>query len=156
MFTRCLQLDFGTKPLSDQSSDEASDADFGSGGAAILVNAGPVAHLAVGGGKDAALYVLNRDNLGHLGDANAVQKISAGNSIFSTAAFWQNTLYLAPAGGALRTYPLNLATNMFGATSSQTSTSLGWPGSTPSISSQGTSKESSGESQTIHQRCCTR
>jgi hypothetical protein len=124
---------------SDQSSDEASDADFGSGGAAILVNAGPVAHLAVGGGKDAALYVLNRDNMGHLGDANAVQKISAGNSIFSTAAFWHNNLYLAPAGGALRTYPLNLTTSMFGATSSQTGTSFGWPGSTPSISSQETS-----------------
>jgi hypothetical protein len=124
---------------SDQASDESSDADFGSGGAAILVNSGLVTHLAVGGGKDAALYVLNRDNMGHLGDNNAVQKISVGNSIFSTAAFWQNTLYIAPAGGALTAYPLNTATSNFGNSSSHSGTSFGWPGSTPSISSQGAS-----------------
>lgn len=124
---------------SDQASDEASDADFGSGGAAILVNSGPLAHLAVGGGKDASLYILNRDNMGHLGDANALQKISVGNGIYSTAAFWQNTLYLAPAGGALQAYPLNTTTSKFGSTSSQSGTSFGWPGSTASISSQDTS-----------------
>ena len=124
---------------SDQASDEASDADFGSGGAAILVNSGPLAHLAVGGGKDASLYILNRDNLGHLGDTNALQKISVGNSIYSTAAFWQNTLYLAPAGGALQAYPLNTTTSKFGSTSSQSGTSFGWPGATPSISSLGSS-----------------
>ena len=124
---------------SDQASDESSDADFGSGGAAILVNSGLVTHLAVGGGKDAALYVLNRDNMGHLGDSNAVQKINVGNSIFSTAAFWQNTLYIAPAGGALTAYPLNTATSNFGNSSSHSGTSFGWPGSTPSVSSQGAS-----------------
>jgi hypothetical protein len=122
---------------SDQSSDEGSDQDFGAGGAAILVNSGAVANLAVGGGKDGALYVLNRNNMGHLGDANAFQKLSAGGSIFSTAAFWQNTLYLAPAGGALHARPLNTTTSMFGGSSSQTGTSFGWPGSTPSISSLG-------------------
>ncbi len=122
---------------SDQQNDENGDVDFGSGGAAILVNSGPFAHLAVGGGKDGALYVLNRDNMGHFGDSNAVQKISVGNSIFSTAAFWQNTLYLAPAGGALAAYPLNTTTSAFGSVSSQSPTSFGWPGSTPSISSQG-------------------
>ena len=122
---------------SDQSTDETADADFGSGGAAILVNSGPTAHLAVGGGKDAALYVLDRDNMGHFGDANAHQKISTCNSIFSTAAFWQNTLFLAPAGGALRAYPLNTATSIFGSTSSQSSNSFAWPGATPSISAQG-------------------
>ncbi len=130
-------LDYFTP--SDQASDESSDSDFGSGGAAILVNAGPLAHLAVGGGKDGSLYILNRDGMGNLGDANAVQKISVGVGIFSTAAFWQNSLYLAPGGGPLRAYPLNTATSKFGAISSQSGNSFGWPGATPSISSQGSS-----------------
>src|SRR5208283_4735742 len=131
-------LDYFTP--SDQASDESGDQDFGSGGAAILINSGNATkpNLAVGGGKDASLYVVNRDNMGHLGDSNAVQKIPLGNSIFSTAAFWQNTLYMAPAGGALQAYPLNNGVNgPFGSVSSQSGNSFGWPGSTPSISSLG-------------------
>jgi hypothetical protein len=126
---------------SDQANDEGTDADFGSGGAAILVNSPnpTLPNLAVGGGKDGALYVLNRDNMGHFGDSNAVQVISVGNSIFSTAAFWQNSLYLAPAGAPLSSYPLNPATSTFSAASSQSGTSFGWPGATPSISSHGPS-----------------
>src|SRR6266481_2940766 len=47
---------------SDQANDNANDADFGSGGAAILVDqpSGPVQHLVIGGGKDGYLYLLNR------------------------------------------------------------------------------------------------
>lgn len=122
---------------SDQQADETGDVDFGSGGAAILVNAGPSAHLAVGGGKDSTLYVLDRDNMGHFGDSNALQSFSVGNSIFSTAAFWQNNLYIAPAGGSLTMYPLNLSTSKFGSASFSAPSNFGWPGSTPSISSQG-------------------
>jgi hypothetical protein len=124
---------------SDEQNDENTDTDFGSGGAAILINAtgGSVPNLAVGGGKDGTLYILNRDNMGHFGDPNAVQTISVGHGIFSTSAFWQNTLYIAPAGAALRSYPLTNGTPPFGATSSQTGTSFGWPGATPSISSLG-------------------
>jgi hypothetical protein len=122
---------------SDQGSDNSGDNDFGSGGAAILVNSGPFARLAIGGGKDSWLYVLNRDNMGHLGDSNAVQRFNVGGGIFSTAAFWQNSLYIAPAGSSLRMYPLNLTNSTFGAASSTSSTNFTWPGSTPSISSLG-------------------
>jgi len=124
---------------SDQASDESGDADFGSGGAAILVDStgGTTPNLTVGGGKDAALYVLNRDNMGKFGDSNAIQKISAGGGIFSTAAFWQSWLYLATASSPLRAYPLNNVSGPFGSVSSQSSTSFGWPGATPSISSLG-------------------
>lgn len=123
----------------DQSQDNLSDNDFGSGGAAILVNSGPLTHLAIGGGKDANLYVLNRDNMGHLGDANAVQHFGVGGGIFSTAAFWQNSLYIAAAGTPLRMYPLinTATTTQFGPAAPSASTNFGWPGSTPSISSLG-------------------
>lgn len=123
---------------SDQSADESGDADFGSGGAAILVNSGALAHLAIGGGKDSNLYVLNRDNMGHFGDINAVQLFNVGGSIFSTAAFWQGSLYVAASGASLRMYPLSLTTSKFGAASFTSSTNFPWPGSTPSVSSSGT------------------
>jgi hypothetical protein len=124
---------------SDQLQDQTSDNDFGSGGAAILVDSGPLTHLAIGGGKDTELYVLNRDNMGHLGDLNAVQHISVGGPIFSTSAFWQNSLYIAAAGAALRMYPLNTTTSNLGPVSFSSSSNFAWPGSTPSISSQGLS-----------------
>jgi hypothetical protein len=122
---------------SDQQSDENGDVDFGSGGAAILVNSGPTTQLAVGGGKDQTLYVLDRTHMGNLGDANAFQHFSVGGGIFSTAAFWQNTLYMAAAGGPVRMYPLNLTTSQFGSVAFSSPSNFGWPGSTPSISSQG-------------------
>src|ERR1051325_6058732 len=62
-----------------------------------------------------------------------------GNSIFSTAAFWNNSLYIVPAGGPLQAYPFNTGTGMFntgGATSA--GVSFGFPGATPSVSSNGT------------------
>ena len=54
---------------SDQANDNASDVDFGSGGAAILVDQplSPTPRLVIGGGKDGYLYLLNRDNLGDWG-----------------------------------------------------------------------------------------
>ena len=56
------------------------------------------ASLVVGGGKDGQLYVLNGGNLGGSGDSNAAQHFFVGAGIYSTAAFWNNTLYSAPNG----------------------------------------------------------
>jgi hypothetical protein len=130
----------------DQSNLDGSDADHGSGGAAILVDqpAGLVQHLVIGGGKEGNLFLLNRDQLGHYGanatppNSNAVQIFSVGNGIFSTSAFWNNSLYIAPAGGALQAYPFNTATGQFN-TGSATSAGVGFgfPGATPSISASG-------------------
>jgi hypothetical protein len=132
-------LDYFTP--SDQSTDESGDKDFGSGGAAILIDStgGTTPNLAVGGGKDGTLYILNRDNMGHLGDTNAVQLLQLpGGGIFSTAGFWQSSLYIAPVNSNVLAYPLSNAPLPFGNQSSQSPTSYGWPGATPSISSQGT------------------
>jgi hypothetical protein len=123
----------------NESNDQATDADFGSGGAAILISGGPAVNLAVGGGKDGALYVLNRSNMGHFGDGNALQRIPLGGGIFSTSAFWQGSLYVTPANGHLQAYPLTTNAMPFGALSSQSSNTFGWPGATPSVSSLGSS-----------------
>jgi hypothetical protein len=125
---------------SDQLTDAQTDQDFGSGGAVVLADlpaGSPIPHLVMGGGKDGSLFVLNRDNLGGLGDASAVQQVLVGHGIFSTGAFWNNYFYLAAAGGTLNAYSLNAATPQF-TLSSTSATTYGWPGATPSVSAAGT------------------
>jgi hypothetical protein len=125
----------------DQASLDANDTDFGSGAATVLVDqpSGPVAHLLIGGGKQGNLFLLNRDNLGKFSGSanNVVQAINLGNSIFATPVFWQNNLYVAGVG-ALKQITFNTSTGKFsGAPFSQSATSYGFPGATPSLSSSG-------------------
>ncbi len=132
----------------DQQNLEGGDTDHGSGGAAILVDqpaTAPHQHLVIGGGKEGNLFLLDRDNLGGYGananpaDSNAVQKFSEGNGIFSTAAFFNNALYIAGAGGNLKSFAFNTTTGQFNAAqTSQSPSSFGFPGATPSVSALGT------------------
>ncbi len=124
---------------SDQLSDNQGDQDFGSGGAAVLADlpaGSPVTHLVMGGGKDGSLYVLNRDMLGGLGDAAAVQKLAIGHGLFSTGAFWNNNFYVAGAGGSLSAFALNTTQARFSLNSVSTAV-YAWPGGTPSVSAAG-------------------
>ncbi|HEY1481772.1 MAG TPA: chitobiase/beta-hexosaminidase C-terminal domain-containing protein, partial [Candidatus Acidoferrum sp.] len=126
---------------SDQSTDNSNDNDFGAGGAAILVDqpTGPVQHLVIGGGKDGYLYLLNRDAMGGLGDSNAWQRFNFGYGIFDTGAFWNDTFYMAGINGPLQAYTFNTTTGKFNtANISRSSATFAFPGSTPSVSSSGT------------------
>jgi hypothetical protein len=133
----------------DEGNLDAADLDLGSGGAAIVVDlplTSPVQHLLVGGGKgtgfDGELYVVNRDNLGKWDPAtdHVVQEFPLGSGIFATAAFWQNTLYIAAAGKPLRAFTLDPTTSTFNTlTVPQSSNTFGFPGVSPSVSSSGTS-----------------
>ena len=116
----------------DQQNLEGGDTDHGSGGAAILVDQPPTAphqHLMIGGGKEGNFFLLDRDNMGGYGanfnpvDSNAVQKFSEGNGIFSTAAFFNNALYIAGVGGHLKSFAFNTTTGLFN--TAQTSQSAG-------------------------------
>jgi hypothetical protein len=128
---------------SNQADNFNSDRDFGSGGAALVLNlgAGSPAHLVVGGGKDGALYVLNADNdLGGSGDANACQMISLHTAIFATAAFWNNTLYLAPVDDPVTAFTFDPIARKFNTPfAMQSGNSFGFPGATASISASGAS-----------------
>ncbi len=128
----------------NQMNLDGNDSDVGSGGAAVLVNnSGPHPQLLIGGGKQGVLYVVDRTNMGHnhASDNNQiVQSLTPGGSSFSTPAFWNNTLYFFGAGTSGKAFSLNSAKSNFNASPiSVTSTSFSWPGSTPSISSNGTS-----------------
>jgi hypothetical protein len=126
---------------STQATLESTDKDFGSGGATVLIDqtSGPLQHLAVGGGKDQNLFLLNRDDLGHNNSTDrVVQTLPFDHGIFATPAFWQNSLYLAGGGGTLKQYTFDAAHGVFNTSfASQSAGTFGWPGATPSISSQG-------------------
>jgi hypothetical protein len=125
---------------SDQLADYQEDHDFGSGGAAIVLNlpSGSPQHLVVGGGKDGTLYLLNGDSMGGSGDGNARQYFSTSSGMFSTGAFWNSTLYVAPSGGSLLAYSFNTSTNLFATSAaSQSTATFAFPGMSPSVSASG-------------------
>jgi hypothetical protein len=127
---------------SDEQSDANNDADFGSGGSAVVVNvnSGGLQHLVIGGGKDGGLYLLDGDHMGGLGDSKARQTFNIGGGIFATGAFWNNNYFIATVSGPLANYAYDAGTNLFNTQAvSQSSTSYGFPGATPSISASGDS-----------------
>lgn len=122
----------------DQGDYIGNDDDFGSGGAAVLATlpatgSNPT-HLLICGGKDGALYVINRDQLGGYGDSNAWQMLNLNNPIFASGAFWNSTYYIAPKGGALQAFTLSASTAKLTPASS-TAITFAFPGAVPSISS---------------------
>lgn len=124
---------------SDQQMDDMDDADLGSGGGTLIdlpANGALPTHLIAGGGKDGYLYLLNRDNMGGYGDANAWQRMNWGAAIFGTVAYWNNALYMAGAWGSLQAFALDPQTAMIDTMpSSAASTYFGFPGSSPAVSS---------------------
>ena len=133
---------------SDELNDYETDDDFGSGGSAVVLNlpSGSPQHLVIGGGKDGALYLLNGDSMGGLGDAHARQCFlnltgdvpcgggATGASIFATGAFWNSTFYIAGVNGPLNAFVFN-SSNLFNTSpASQSPSTFGFPGSTPSVS----------------------
>ena len=134
---------------SDQAILNTSNADLGAGGAAVLADlpSAPVKHILIGGGKSGSgsageLYVLNRDAMGHLEGAGTpiVQKFPVLRSVFATPAFWNSTLFIAGANGALQAYALNTTTGLFNPTPiSQSAALYAGKGATPSVSSHGSS-----------------
>jgi len=126
-----------------QLSLDAFDQDLGAGGAAVLVDqtSGPHPHLIVGVGKSQVLYLLDRTNMGHFtsgGPDKAVQALNISESSFSTPAFWQNTLYFFGFNGPGLAFTFLPASDTFNpSVASATKPSFSFPGSSPSVSSNG-------------------
>ncbi len=129
-----------------QGSLDAADLDLGSGGAVVLVDlpTSTVPHILIGGGKgintDGQMYVINRDP-GMMGQNatpdKSVQQFNLNGMIYSTAAFWQSTMYIAAVGQPLSAYVLDSSNSTFTTTPAwQSAHSFQFPGATPSISSQ--------------------
>jgi hypothetical protein len=141
----------GTLVVSDyfamynEVSESTGDGDLGSGGILLLPDqtdaGGTVRQLAVGAGKDAEIYVVDRN---HLGGFNAVgndnwQQVSGslGGSVYSTPAWFNGTLFYGPASGTLKAYRLSQAL-VPSTPTSQTAISYPNPGTFPVVSANGT------------------
>ena len=130
--------------MHDTVAESNADQDLGSGGLLLLPDVkdsgGVTRHLAIGAGKDAAIYVINRDAMGKFNAANdnAAYQITHGLSggSFSTPAYFNGTLYYGAVGDSLRAFPITSAKVAATAASNSTN-SFGYPGATPSISANG-------------------
>jgi hypothetical protein len=127
-------------------SESNADTDLGSGGVIVLpdmIDSGSVTrHLAVGGGKDGHLYLANRDNMGKFNsssNANLYQDVPGATTggLWATPAYFNGTLYVGGTGDHLKAFTFSNA-RLGTAPSSNSSVSFGYPGTTPSVSANGT------------------
>jgi hypothetical protein len=135
-------LDYFTPSNTVAQSDQ--DLDFGSGGPLLLPDltdaSGTTRHLAVGSGKDANIYVLDRDNMGKFnsGGDNIYQLIAGelSGGEFGKPSYFNNTVYYGAVGDTLKAFPITNAT-LARTPASQSPTNFAYPGTTPSISANG-------------------
>jgi Fn3 associated len=143
-------LDYFTP--SDQNCLEARDTDLGSGGVLVLpTQPGTTPDLLVAAGKEGAIYVVNRDqmtakNVHYVGkstcitqDPEILEESASGavGGMWSMPAYWNSTLYYWGSGDVLKSIPVTGGLPDFTHITGNT-TSIGFPGATPSISSNGT------------------
>lgn len=108
-----------------------------------LTGSGPVllsgAKLLVAGGKGGVLYLINTANMGHLGDASAVETWSATSSHIHSLVYFNSNLYLWGQSDYLKVFPFNGST--FATSPSYTGSiqAIGHPGGSLSISANGSS-----------------
>jgi hypothetical protein len=135
----------------NQGSLDGGDTDLGSGGTLLLPDQnGANPHELVQVGKSGTIYVINRDqftagNLHYCNtncnnmDAQIAQEIpGAVGGLWSMPAYWNNSIYFLGVGDSLKSFSLTngaLPTSF----SASSGSSFGYPGATPSISSDGNS-----------------
>lgn len=126
--------------------ETAADSDLSSGGPVLLPDMTDVngirRHLAVAAGKDAHIYIADRNNMGKYnpnGNVTLYQDLPAslGSFNFSTPAFFNGSLYFGAVGDVLRAFNFTNA-RLNGAAVSTSANTFGFPGTTPSISANGT------------------
>ena len=135
-------LDYFTPSNTVAQSDR--DLDFGSGGPLLLPDlmdaSGTTRHLAVGSGKDANIYVLDRDNMGKFNSgADNIYQLIPGElpgGEFGKPSYFNNTVYYGAIGDALKALPITKA-KLAMTPASQSPTNFAYPGTTPSISANG-------------------
>jgi Ig-like domain-containing protein len=128
-------------------SESNADTDLGSGGAMVLPdvkdNAQNTWHLAVGAGKDTNLYVVNRDMMGkfNVSNDNAIYQKLGGvlpGGIWSMPAYFNGVVYYGSVNSPLQAFTISNA-KLGTSASSHSAGSFGYPGTTPSVSANGTS-----------------
>ena len=125
-------------------SESNADQDLGSGGALLSPpmkdSGGTTRYLAIGAGKDANIYIVDRTNMGKFNRTkNAIyQEIgrALGGGMWAMPAYFNGNLYFGPQGNRLlhfrfvhaklSTFPVSSSAALFP-----------YPGTTPSVSANG-------------------
>jgi hypothetical protein len=130
--------------LFDGVAQSEQDLDLGAGGGLLLPqmtdsNNKPV-NLYVGGGKDGRVYIVDQTRLGGFNATknNIYQQVSGIKALRSTPAYFNNCLYLGGLGVGLKSFPFSQA-RMSATPSSTTATVFNYPGTSPTVSANGTS-----------------
>jgi hypothetical protein len=137
-------LDYFT-PL-DQATLATQDLDLGAGGVLLLPDqAGAHPHLAVAAGKDGAIYLVDRENMGHY-NPSSNQNLQSLVDIFpngtpqpgnfSFPVYFNGYVYFSPISDAIKAFQL---TNGFLTTAptSQSPEVYGYPGGALALSANG-------------------
>jgi len=133
---------FNTSTTVTESND---DADLGSGGVLLLPDqtdaSGHVLQLAVGAGKDSSIYVADRNNMGKFNSVSndIYQQLSGAlpNGEWGMPAWFNGTVYYGGQGDVLKAFSVVNA-QLLRTPSSQSSSVFSYPGTTPSVSANGT------------------
>ncbi len=135
-------LDFFT-PFDEQNL-ALTDTDIGSVGPLLLPDqSGAHAHLVVGSGKSGAIYLVDRDSMGHFNKTDNSQIVQAlANAVgtgtedlnFSSPAYWNGNIYYVGATDSLKQFTLS---NGQIALTGKGSATYDYRGATPAVSSNG-------------------
>jgi hypothetical protein len=132
----------------DQATLSSSDRDMGTGGVVLLpAQSGSIANLAVTADKSGTIYLVDTDKMGGYltPQDSSWQNFSAGFTIHTSFAFFNNTLYGAPDRAPMSAWAFDPSSELLSTTPVSTSShefgcSACVPtGSTPVISANGTS-----------------
>lgn len=127
------------------AAESNGDEDLGSGGLLVLPDMkdeqGKVRHLAVGAGKDQAIYVVDRDAMGKFNPANdsaIYQELpnALGGAEFGSPAYFNGVIYYSAYLAPLKAFPF-VHGKLPDLPSSETKARFDYPGTTPSISANG-------------------
>jgi outer membrane protein assembly factor BamB len=129
--------------MNNTVAESDKDEDLGSGGAMVIPNvkdsSGAIHQLVVGAGKDANIYLADRMNMGKFNPNNnsqLYQEVTGGLSggVYSAPAYTNDRIYYGAVGDHIKAFAFNSSAKLNAIPQSQTATSFGFPGATPSIS----------------------
>ncbi|HEY2025059.1 pyrrolo-quinoline quinone [Paraburkholderia sp.] len=130
--------------MSNVVEEARDDIDLGSGGALVLPDVtdanGNVQQLALGAGKDNVIYVVNRNAMGKFNGArdNIYQEIASQlvGGEFGMPAYFNGRVYFGSVGDHLKAFTVSNA-KLSATPTAQTAMTFPYPGTTPSISANG-------------------
>lgn len=130
----------------DQRDMDVNNGDLGSSGPILLPDQqGQHPHLLFAAAKNGAIYLLDRDNLGHFQSTSNSQIVQYlphffADKVHASAGFWQDAtgdwVYISSIEGKLQALPL-FHGRLSATPASETTMTFTYPGVTPVISSHG-------------------